>query len=302
MEEPLRLMVLRGLPASGKSTFARGLEASDPSRWVRVNKDDIRARLLSTGWTKEKERTVVIPERDRLITQALVSGKNVVVDDTNFEAKHMKRFHELAGLFSAVIEVRDFEIDVEEAIRRDAGRARPVGEAVIRDMAARHLGYAREARKYVPPQGAPGVVICDLDGTVALFCHRQGCGCDLHHRSPYNAATADRDTPNQPVVELVRTLLGTGTKVVFLSGREDLYREQTEAFLRKHVVGERPELTLLMRKAGDFRKDSVIKAEIFDAEIRDRYRVQFVLDDRDQVVRMWRSLGLVCLQVAEGNF
>ena len=36
--------------------------------------------------------------------------------------------------------------------------------------------------------------------------------------------------------------------------------------------------------------------------IRDRWRVVGVFDDRQQVVRMWRALGLTVFQVAEGDF
>lgn len=59
---------------------------------------------------------------------------------------------------------------------------------------------------------------------------------------------------------------------------------------------------LYMRPEGDVRKDTEIKREIFDNYIRDKYRVLFVLDDRNSVVKMWRDLGLKCLQVAEGDF
>jgi len=59
---------------------------------------------------------------------------------------------------------------------------------------------------------------------------------------------------------------------------------------------------LLMRAAGDSRRDSIVKREIFDARIRDVWQVKGVLDDRDQVVRMWRALGLTCVQVAPGDF
>jgi hypothetical protein len=59
---------------------------------------------------------------------------------------------------------------------------------------------------------------------------------------------------------------------------------------------------LFMRPAGDTRKDSIVKREIFDAEIAHRWRVIGVFDDRRQVVRMWRALGLTVFQVAEGDF
>lgn len=58
---------------------------------------------------------------------------------------------------------------------------------------------------------------------------------------------------------------------------------------------------LLMRPKKDNRKDSVIKKELFD-KIKDKYNIQYVFDDRDQVVEMWRELGLTCLKVADGNF
>ena len=57
-----------------------------------------------------------------------------------------------------------------------------------------------------------------------------------------------------------------------------------------------------MRKTGDNRKDCVVKREIFDAEIKDKYYIKFILDDRNQVVDMWRKMGLTCLQVADGDF
>jgi len=63
-----------------------------------------------------------------------------------------------------------------------------------------------------------------------------------------------------------------------------------------------PYAALHMRVTGDQRRHAVVKAEIFEREIRDRYRIVGVFDDRDQVVRMWRRLGLTVFQVAEGNF
>lgn len=59
---------------------------------------------------------------------------------------------------------------------------------------------------------------------------------------------------------------------------------------------------LLMRKTADNRKDFIVKKEIFDAEIRHKYQTEFVLDDRNQVVDMWRNeLKLPCFQVYYGD-
>jgi hypothetical protein len=56
-----------------------------------------------------------------------------------------------------------------------------------------------------------------------------------------------------------------------------------------------------MREAGDKCKDAIVKKELYETHIVPHYTVQFVLDDRDQAVAMWRDLGLTCLQVADGS-
>lgn len=57
-----------------------------------------------------------------------------------------------------------------------------------------------------------------------------------------------------------------------------------------------------MRPAGNMEKDSVIKRRLYEEHIKGTYNVAYVIDDRNQVVEMWRSLGLRCLQVANGDF
>jgi hypothetical protein len=91
-----------------------------------------------------------------------------------------------------------------------------------------------------------------------------------------------------------------GHAIVFCSGRDEVCRAETAAWLDLYV--DVPYEGLFMRPEGDSRKDAVVKREIFDREIRDRWRVIGVFDDRQQVVRMWRALGLTVFQVAEGDF
>ena len=57
-----------------------------------------------------------------------------------------------------------------------------------------------------------------------------------------------------------------------------------------------------MRETGDSQPDKIVKRKIYENIIKGRFNVKFVLDDRDQVVRTWRNLGLRCLQVAYGDF
>ena len=63
-----------------------------------------------------------------------------------------------------------------------------------------------------------------------------------------------------------------------------------------------PYYALLMRADGDGRPDVEVKLDLYDAHIRRRYRVMYVLDDRDQVVADRRSIGMTVFQVAPGDF
>ena len=145
------------------------------------------------------------------------------------------------------------------------------------------------------------VIVCDLDGTLANCEHR------VHHvqNKPKNwdafyAGVRD-DGVNTSVKVVLDLLLSDGApfKLIFCSGRPERCRADTEWWLDEvcHITN----FTLLMRKDGDFRADYIVKQEILDAHIP-KDRVLFVLDDRQQVVDMWRRNGLVCFQVAEGNF
>ena len=87
--------------------------------------------------------------------------------------------------------------------------------------------------------------------------------------------------------------------VIVMSGRDESCRTETERWLNKHNI---PFDFLFMRPEGDMRKDNIIKHELFNKYVRDNYDVKFVLDDRQQVVDMWRKMGITCLQVAEGDF
>lgn len=283
-----KVLVYRGLPASGKSTAARKMLEEHPGHYKRINKDDLRAMLDNNHFSKGNEK-FVLKVRDLLILQALDEGKHVIIDDTNIHPKHAQRIAELVkGI--AEVEVIDFmHVDVETCIKRDLARTNSVGERVIRRMWKEYLGW--EQPKLKQDAALPPAIICDLDGTLAL----------LNGRSPYDATHCDKDLLNQPVADIILRFQKTGHQIVFLSGREDKYREPTIRFLHLHLGADFP-YQLIMRATGDMRKDAVIKQELLEREIVPHWHVDFVLDDRNQVVDMWRGLGLTCLQVDYGDF
>jgi hypothetical protein len=120
------------------------------------------------------------------------------------------------------------------------------------------------------------------------------------------------DAPLVKNVQLVN-VLSLSYPVVFMSGRPEDYRSTTIQWLRKNCLGgmyRKPEDTnneasiteLYMRPSGDTREDYIVKEELYHKYIEPYFDSVVVLDDRTQVVNMWRKLGLNCWQVANGNF
>ena len=152
----------------------------------------------------------------------------------------------------------------------------------------------RTPDRYVPDRSKPAAWVVDVDGTLAL----------ADGRSPYEYDRVGEDLPNEPVVALVGALIRNGYHIVVMSGREDSCRDETEEWLVRNLGGRGRPLhsALHMRATGDNREDSVVKIELFHEHVAPNWNVWGVLDDRDQVVAMWRSLGLFCCQVAPGSF
>lgn len=317
------IFLLRGLPASTKSTFAKELLKKEPNRFKRVNRDDLRLMFDDGVYDKNKEE-FIRQVQDALIRSSLKAGFDVIVDNTHLVPMTVKKLHKLAESVGDVKVIEKcFNVSVDECLRRNAlreGKAR-VPDKVIIDMA--HGAGLDKGRKledkesYYPPvfvkqeyvhdESLPKAILCDLDGTLAI----------MGDRSPYDASQCDvKDMPNWPVINCVKAMYHTGHNIVFMSGREDKDRAPTVRFIEKYVTepcesnchtvdkAEQPiPYELYMRPTGDQRKDSLVKGELFEQHVAMKYNVQFILDDRQQVVDFWRNeLGLITFQVAPGDF
>lgn len=302
------LIITRGLPGSGKTTHARAWVAGDRANRARVNRDDLRAMLDDGAFEKGVTEPRILAARDATILGLLRKGLSVICDDTNLPQRTARDLADLARRASADFTVYDYtNVPLETCLARNAGRAdkAPVPEDAIRDMHARYVAGKpwplpvptepaagdMAPAPYEPKPGTRKAVLVDIDGTTAL----KGA------RSPFDESRVREDRPNLPVIRVIMAMHAAGYAIVYLSGRTDACREATIEWLAAHVP--EPFAGLHMRPAGDMRKDSVVKRELFDRHVREQYDVALVLDDRDQVVRMWRDeLGLACLQVADGNF
>jgi predicted kinase len=288
-----KVIVMRGLPGSGKSTWAKQMVSEDPNKYKRINRDELRM-MFDNGYVSPGNEKFVRQVRDILITKALTEGKHVIVDDTNLSDKNLIRIQQLVQEFNkanndaVIVELKEMETSIAACIERDEKREKSVGESVIRKMNRQF--YEGSDMYAMQNTTLPKAILCDLDGTLAL----------LNNRNPFDATNCDADLLNEPVANVLKNYKQLGYQIILVSGREDKYKEPTLRFLDQHNIKFDK---LLMRKAGDSRKDAIIKREIFDAEIKDRYFVEFILDDRNQVVNMWRDeLKLPCFQVYYGDF
>lgn len=280
-----KLLMLKGLPGSGKSTYAR--ELVEKHDYYRVNKDDLRAMAHSGRWGKERENFILL-WRNQIVRDSLRGSKNVVVDDTNFAPKHETTLREIAKAYGAQFEVKFIDTPLEVCIERDLKRPNSVGQKVIKQMYDQFLRPAPADPPVIDPN-LPMAVICDIDGTLA----------HMVNRGPYDTSKY-LDDAKDDIVHYAFARLAQGGKRIICSGRSDEFRASTEQWLSDHGITHD---LLLMRPAGDVRKDSIIKRELYEQHIKGKYNVRLVLDDRNQVVDMWRDeLGLKVFQVAAGDF
>lgn len=284
-----------GISASGKTTWTEEFirfKAQDDEKWININRDQVRAEIyqIKTGltnfnWTTwkrkwEKEAT----ERWEQYIQHVIRTENadgVVISDTNLNPKTRNKIIKTFEDIGWDIELKFFPIEYEVAVKRDLARPNPVGSSVIAEQLEKW--WEQFGERYVADTTLPKAVIVDVDGTLA----------HAENRNIFDWYTVDTDTPDEMVCAVVKGLKAQGFKIVITSGRDEVSLYATWVWLTRHLGFEPDEL--LMRKYKDMRKDTVVKRELFDNNIRDKYNVVLAIDDRPVVVRLWRSLGIKTL-------
>lgn len=315
------LRIWRGPPASGKSTEAREFVAKDPKNWIRINRDDLRV-MMNMGVYSQANENIITKMTHSITYDALKKGLNVVTDDTNLRQKTVNEWHAIAKKVGDVTVIETYvDTPLKVCLERDAKRDAKVGEDVIMKFWDKYIKGGKlklVPTTYYPPnennsfyiqqdESLPKCILCDIDGTIAKMNGKRG---------PFEWHNVGRDDVNKPVHDLLNTIEFANyyldeygdtedhIKIIFFSGRDGICRDETIKWFKDKTDFEvKYGDNLFMRTPNDMRKDSIVKDELYEEHIKGKYNVQFVLDDRDQVVKHWREvIGLPCFQVEYGAF
>ncbi len=291
----MKAYITVGLPASGKSTWAREFAKTHPV--VIVNNDTIRneiyARLGHRNWSKEIEAEVK-RIREEMILDAAKQGMDVIVDNTHMNPWSRNQIEHFCKQNGFETEIVDFtEVPIDECIRRDSLRTghEKVGEEVIRKMWKTYT--TKKAIRYLPDYQVNGLPLClivDLDGTLAWNnTGRNFYGNDVH-----------LDAVRLFVRDTIEALgnLDKIEKIFIFSGREgnpELVANTISWLNEKCNFSEKVKnkLSLHFRPEKNVEPDAKVKTELYNAVVKDQYSVFAVFDDRAQVIRnCWKPLNL----------
>jgi predicted kinase len=280
-----KVIILVGLPASGKSTWANEIFTAETGMWEIISWDCLRhfdAEGNPRSYKfKKKSETEIRDASYEMARKFLSQGRNLIIDNTNLSESSRQHWRFIAEQAGAEVEVKEFNTPLDECVRRNEFRTgwRKVPRPVIERMALMNGRVDWPTDKKV--------VIVDMDGTLA----------DISWRDPYAHWLIPQDKVRHGVATTVYNLYhNQSSYVCIVSGRQlDPDGEPTIDWLAKHEI---PYDRIFMRNRGDNRDDTIVKKEILDKIGPER--VSFAIDDRPKVIRMWRENGIKTYDVGDG--
>ena len=285
-ESKSKLLVLRGVPASGKTTYAKSLIEKGSEFIKRVNLDELRKMIDNSKFSKVKEKEIRSIQKNT-INYYLSKNYMVIIDNTHLPEKYgttdyWNKYLEKENLN---IEFKDFfKVPFHICLKRNSKRDEltKVPEKRMYEMKR----IIEKPYEYIQNKELSNCVVFDIDGTLA---HSDGI------RSPYDYGNVDKDKVDEPMKQLVQNLYGSAFTIFLCSGRNESCRTKTEEWLFKHQISYKK---LYMRARNDDRKDTKVKEEMLN-HIKEKYNVVLWFDDRNSVVEHIRNLGIKVVQVSD---
>lgn len=288
--------MLQGPPASGKSTRAKEIYNSDPTKYVIVSKDEIR-KSRGKYWVEEQEKYIYDVEEQE-IRLAVKHNLIPIIDSTNLNLKQIAKWEELAKELDCELERELIYVPLKVALERDSKRELQVTPKVIKDFYWRYFEEKYREEEYTDhtlmlqqSEELPKAVLVDLDGTVAMH----------NGRGPFEWDKIYTDVCDFRMKSLLQKLSDSGILIIFFTGRnktETVYK-QTDEWLSKNF--DFP-WVLYMRDENDFRHSDICKEDMYNKYIKDKYNILCAFDDCIKCIEMWRKLGILCCAVANNEY
>ncbi|NJO62640.1 MAG: AAA family ATPase [Richelia sp. RM2_1_2] len=285
----LECIICIGIPASGKSTWATEYVRKNPN-YVRLNRDSYRYMLKDQGFTEAKIEKLITDMFYTGIDMALAAKLSLVIDNTNTKQSVINELVEYVQ-YRADVRYMLFPISLEEAISRDLARPKPVGEEVIKKM---YDSYEilmdsfnlvnQTQKKYIYKEPItndllPHVTIFDLDGTLAHANSKRGY---------FEWDKVDRDDLDLKIYGMYKRHRASGDRIIIITGRSEESRKPTEEWLDFYDIKHDG---LFMRPKDEFKKDTVIKRQIYLEHINDKFNVDVIYEDRQSVCKNVEIIG-----------
>ena len=295
----VKVILTRGMQASGKSTWAAEFVSRNQD-FKRSNRDSLRTMASNYTYDDLNEALVSRIEKDA-IKDIIDSGYHVVIDNMHLSDATVSKTKAWITSYLAEkkgtveFEVKEFPITLSEAIQRDQQRVNPLGASVLKNTWRRYeVELKQMLRRYAPQnesnKNGPSAVLVDIDGTLA----------DSIDRMIFDNSKVLTDKLIHPVHSVVEALaLSKQYKIIIMSGRTEDIRADTAQWLSNNKV---PYHELFMRASKDFRSDTIVKKELYEQHVKSVYNVQFVIDDRPSVCKMWQDLGLFTFVVNQDAY
>lgn len=298
-----KIKVYIGISGSGKTTLATD-DMRGKSKAVRVNRDDLRYAIYGLNdktYNDYFEREdmyqceqLISDIEDRIINKAIAKGKVIYADNTHLKQKYIKKYYD----YGVPVELIWVDCDLEDAVERDKNRSRSVGRDVVEKQFNSYQILKRDWKGFIKEKQEPifndirkpKCVIFDIDGTLAIH----------NGRSPYDYTRVSEDSLNSPIGDFYKDIVSeTYYRVFICSGRENSCKEDTIKWLKENNIHSYE--SLIMRKSGDNRSDYIVKEEMWRKICKTHY-IQYMVDDRKQVIDHARRLGFTVFDVAGNEF